>query len=209
MKRTTLDILIGLIFVTLITSSLEAQDRNGPDNIFDTKTSPLAQNDHHQGFYGALGYFAGYSLHAASYVTVEQGVRNTYTGFRAFTFDARGGWGLNDQLVIYGTAKYSPGNSTLSYYHSIYTGGALAIYPDKHAEFALHAGAGYYNASVRRGQLAGKGPLYNLGAGIEFSHHVSLETMILFGKLQGDPTYPYPFRNKELNISLGLFWVLY
>ncbi|MCB9270496.1 MAG: hypothetical protein H6561_13180 [Lewinellaceae bacterium] len=209
MKRTTLSTLIGVLILLTLSTGLVAQKNQIPDNIFATKTSPLAQNDEHQGFYAAFGYFAGYSLHAASYMSVDQGVPSTYTGFRAFTFDARGGWGLNDQLVVYGTAKLSPGNSTLSYYHYLYSGGALAYYPDKHTEFAVHAGAGYYNAKVRRGQLAGKGLLFNLGAGLEFSNHVSLEGMFLFGKLQGDPEYPYPFRTHELNASLGVFWILY
>lgn len=201
---------IPLIFPALmLLYSTAIQSQNVPDNIFDSKPSIFAQDDDHQGFYFAAGYFAGYSTHAATYMAVDQGVPTTYTGFRALNLDVRGGWGINDRAILFGTIKASPGSSTISYYHSLYGGGALAYYLGKRSNFALHAGAGYYNAKIRRGIQAGKGVLFNLGAGYEISRHFTLETMILAGKLSGNDAYPFPFRSNELNTSLGVFWVLY
>ena len=207
MKRNTLYPLLCLLFLGFgINLSAQADMRSsGPTS----GTRLLEFNDQHKGFFLEFGYLAGHSQHAASYTTKLFGVVKHYPGFRAITLEVSPGWGISKQVVFMGNLKASPGNATFSPYRSLYTGFALAFYPLKRIEWSLEAGSGFYQSSVGKSQVAGKGWLLDLASSIGVSRHVALKAMLLSGKLSTDEMYEFPFRSHELNLSLGVFWYLY
>lgn len=130
-----------------------------------------------------LGFGAGDSGHAGSYI-VEQDFRTKqFSGFRALVIEAKVGWNFWEMTSIYGVARVSPSNSIVSPYRSTYIGiGLSQALPFMKSIYGI-ANYGSYRSSLGRGINSGNGNLFNIGAGIRLDESVFLEINKTFGEL--------------------------
>jgi len=141
------------------------------------------------GFIFGIGIGSGYSKHAGSYSIVRStslGKSEEYSGFRILAADLKVGWGFARRAQVYYTFKYSPANSTISPYQSLYQGVALAYSPKSLELFIISVGAGINNTRDRNEKL-GKGTMANFALGYEINPHFLLEVNTIFGKMENTP----------------------
>lgn len=172
--------------------------------IFLCSSSVFCQLDDevHRGLVLTFGYGVGYSNHAGSYK--EQNINlDEFSGLRIIVVDARIGWKMLDWLEIYGTAKLSPSNSTISPYRSRYFGGAFAIHFSKIPNLSIHGGIGKYQSIIKKKDIEGRGSLANFGLAWNTGSNFLIDLSILTGPIKNDFRDDFPLNNNEFNISIG------
>lgn len=158
--------------------------------------------DVHKGLTLGLGYGIGYSSHAASYK--EQNINlDEFSGFRIIVFDAKIGWRFLNWLEIYGTAKLSPSNTTISPYSSRFIGSAFAIYFSKIPELSIYGGAGKYRSRIKGEDIIGRGTLTNFGLNWNTGSNFLIDMSILAGSINNDFRDELPLSNSEFSISIS------
>jgi len=175
-----------------------------PISIAPSTSSKHNKSENHLGLTGSIGYGIGYSSHAASY-TFDDGLRiKKFSGFRSIVLDTKIGWRFHKRIVVFGTWKYAPGNTTISPYRSNYLGGGLAYYFGNSQQFSIHGGIGKYQAKVRRNEAFGNGLLVNYGTLIKLSNNFGFELNVLSGKINFDNANPVMLDLMEFNFSAGV-----
>ncbi len=167
------------------------------------KDSKRIRKDH-RGLNWSIGYGFGHSSHASAY-SEDNGLRvKNFSGIRPIVLDSKIGLGVHENIVLFGTWKYAPGNSTISPYRSNYLGGALAYYFHR---FSIHGGLGTFKSKLEKNEIAGKGLLMDLGMMIQLSSNFGFELTILSGKMEPGNVESYLTDSTEFNFTLGLAYV--
>ncbi|NNF36910.1 MAG: hypothetical protein HKN68_22600 [Saprospiraceae bacterium] len=130
-----------------------------------------------------IGFGAGDSGHAGSYMVEEDFRTKEFSGFRALVIEVKLGWNFWEMTSIYGVARVSPSNSIVSPYRSTYLGiGLSQALPFMKRIYAI-GNYGSYRSSLGRGVHSGKGNLFNIGAGIMLDDNIFMEINKTFGEL--------------------------
>lgn len=194
------------IITAVATDKEESQPLAKPLKISRTSS---AKNDREDrlGLNWSIGYGLGHSSHASSYA-VDDGFRTKqFSGFRTIVLDTKIGWGFHKNIVAFGTWKFSPGNTTISPYRSNFLGGGLSVYFGDLQQFAIHGGAGKYQAKISRNEVVGNGLLVNYGAVVKLSNNFGVEINVLSGKLEVDDANPTTFQSSEFNFTAGMVYL--
>lgn len=142
------------------------------------------------GFTFAIGTGTGFSAHAASYSVQKVGgflsQIDEYGGFRSLTADLKVGWGFSPTIQAFYTFKFTPGNTTISPYKSLYNGLILNYSPINIAELIVGAGAGINVATDKKDEIS-RGVLVNISFAYEFNPHFLIEINTLFGQMGNNP----------------------
>ena len=170
-----------------------------------TSVKDEIENDK-RGLKFGLGYGAGHSSHADSYVVHLFSVRE-YSGFRIIVLDARLGWRFHQKVAVHGIWKFSPSNATISPYRSLYRGGYVAFYPTPSANLSIQGGVGKYESKVSKEETAGDGLLVNIGMAVEIRDHFLFEMNILTGSMNQGNVDPDPFTDREFNFTMGFAYL--
>ena len=130
-----------------------------------------------------LAFGTGISDHAGSYTVKEDFRTKQFSGFRALIIEARLGWNFWETTNIYGLARMSPSNSTVSPYRSYYygIGGAQAL--PFFTRLYFMGDYGKYLSSLGDGIKAGSGNLYTIGIGFRIDDNLFFEGNVMRGNL--------------------------
>ncbi len=130
-----------------------------------------------------IGFGAGDSRHAGSYTVTEDFRTKTFSGFRALIIELKLGWNFKEMTSIYGVGRFSPPNSIISPYRSLYLGiGASQALPF-YKNFYLIFNYGHYRSSLGDGVNVGRGGVLNLGAGMRLDDNIYMEINNTTGNL--------------------------
>jgi hypothetical protein len=130
-----------------------------------------------------IGFGAGDSRHAGSYVVDESFRTKKFSGFRSLIVEAKVGWNFWESTSIYGVGRFSLPNSIISPYRSTFSGvGASQTIPGVNRIYVL-GNYGYYDSSIGDGIKVGSGDLLNFGIGIKLSDNLFLELNKTIGTL--------------------------
>lgn len=157
-----------------------------------------------RGLTWSIGYGFGYSSHAAAYFVQEDFRVKDFSGIRVIVLDSKIGWRFGERIGLFGTWKYSPGNSTISPYRSTYFGGALAFYFEG---LSIHGGIGTFQSKLEKNEIAGKGRLTNLGITLHLTSNFACELNVLTGKMQPGDVVPYLVDSTEFNFTVGMAYL--
>ncbi|MFK7981945.1 MAG: hypothetical protein AB8G86_18340 [Saprospiraceae bacterium] len=213
MSRTLFFILVLLLFISnrlhaQNTSSISqehgSQTPSEAGKSFKPYKEPKTIRANHRGLNWSIGFGLGQSSHASAYTINRDFDVKNFSGFRAIVLDTKIGFGLHENIVLFGTWKYAPGNAIISPYRSNYFGGALAYH---FYRFSIHGGLGTYNAKLDKNEIAGKGLLMDLGLLIQLGPNFGCELTVLSGKMEPGTVDAYLSESTELNFSLGLAYV--
>ena len=209
-----------LLLLPFISNGLQAQNANNISqehglnqqsttrskvrNSFIPSKDPKIIREDHRGLNWSIGYGLGHSSHASAYTINRDFDVKNFTGFRTIVLDSKIGIGLHENIVLFGTWKFSPGNSTISPYRSNYFGGALAYH---FYRFSIHGGIGTYNSKLDKNEIAGKGLLMDLGMRIQLGPSFGLELTVLSGKMEPGTVASYASESREFNFTVGFAYV--
>lgn len=155
----------------------------------------------HRGLNWSIGYGFGFSSHASSYF-IDEGFRiKNFSGIRSIVLASKIGWGFHENIVLFGTWQYAPGNSTISPYQSNYFGGTLAYYFYK---LSIHGGLGTFQSKLGKNRIAGKGLLMNWGIMLQPAPSFAFELSLLTGKMEPGNVAAYLSESTEYNFTLGV-----
>jgi hypothetical protein len=143
-----------------------------------------ASSQYDSGRITTLGFGAGDSRHAGSYVLEQSFRTKQYSGFRALIVEAKVGWNFFETTSVYGVGRYSPPNSIISPYRSTFFGVGVSQVLPAINRFYLIGNYGYYNSSLGEGINAGSGDLLNYGIGIRLSDYLYFEINNTVGTLE-------------------------
>ncbi len=157
-----------------------------------------------------IGLGMGFSKHADSYFIEERFRTKEFSGFRAMALDLKAGWGINNHILLFGTSKMSPSNTTISPYRSIYNGGGVAINFPSNPKVYWIGGLGHIRTGVEKGKKMGTGTMVNLGVSIEMIPHLMAEVNTLFGRIKNTTDLdPYPYSKNEFYLQMTLSYLIY
>ena len=152
----------------------------------------------------SIGFGLGHSSHAAAYSIERNFNVKNFSGFRTIVLDSKIGIGFHENIVLFGTWKYAPGNSTISPYRSNYFGGALAYH---FYRFSIHGGLGTLQSKIDKNEIAGKGLLLDLGMLIQLSPNFGCELTVLSGEMEPGTVPSYASESREFNFTVGFAYV--
>lgn len=167
-------------------------------------SSTRSNRDNNRGLTWSIGYGVGYSSHAAAYFVEEDFRVKDFSGIRVIVLDSKIGWRFGERIGLFGTWKYSPGNSTISPYRSTYFGGALAFY---FQQLSIHGGIGTFQSKLGKNEIAGKGRLTNLGITLHLTSNFACELNVLTGKMKPGDVVPYLVDSTEFNFTVGMAYL--
>ncbi len=130
-----------------------------------------------------LAFGTGVSDHAGSYTIREDFRTKQFSGFRALIIEARLGWNFWETTNIYGMARISPSNSTISPYRSFNYGIGVAQAIPFFNRLYFMGDYGKYSSSLGDGIRAGSGNMYTLGIGLRIDDNLFFEGNVMRGNL--------------------------
>ncbi len=184
--------------------SQQSETRSEEHKSFIPSKDSKSIREDHRGLNWSIGYGLGHSSHASAYsIDRDFDVKN-FSGFRTIVLDSKIGIGLHENIVLFGTWKFSPGNSTISPYRSNYLGGALAYH---FYRFSIRGGLGTFKSKVDKNEIAGKGLLMDFGMLVHLSPNFGCELTVLSGKMEPGTVAAYASESTEFNFTVGVAYV--
>lgn len=150
-----------------------------------------------------IGYGFGYSKHAGEYEESTDYRTLQFSGLRAIVLESKIGWRISNRFEIYGNAQYTPSNTTISPYRSLFYGSSIAYYFKSHPKFSIHGGFGKYNSNIKGIGGSGSGNLVSAALSWQASGLIHFDIKLLAGKMNKSALQPNPFGTSEINVSFG------
>lgn len=151
-----------------------------------------------------IGFGVGHSSHANAYEERDMFSYHKFGGLRGIVLDGKIGWRLSDSFEVYSNLQFSPSNTTISPYRSIFLGGAIAYYLKNTPQYSFHIGSGIYQSNIKKLGSTGNGNLFSGAISWQVSKNFFFDMKILTGKMDIADLDPNPFGDSEFNISFGV-----
>ena len=171
--------------------------------VFDTLLVSSDSIRSHKGF--QFGFVLGFanSKHASSFEEYLVNKTKQYSGIRLFVISTTMGFGITENLSLYGKLALSP-KTHISPYRSVYKGVNLSFSIPKMDGFIVYAGLGGITSKTDIKDNAGKGTLFNFGFSLEFAENLIGELDFKTGGMKEGNLDPNPFTNRESSVQFSL-----